>query len=236
MTLPDDDLLQVQAETLFVHDPAGRIVAENEPVPRPCARFFFARTRTGNLWRVRHDVPGEIARQLDTLAASEPVNDTLEAPPVRLEAMREALRVDDTPPEMEFGPAFRFPGEIPEPDGITRVTRANLEILRPMVPDFGDLEREFERGEPSLVKLVDGTPVATAFSSHLGERAAEVGVWTMEEHQGRGYATALVAAWARAARESGLIPLYSTEWENLASRGVARKLGLVMYASDLMVF
>jgi hypothetical protein len=43
----------------------------------------------------------------------------------------------------------------------------------------------------------------------------------------------VVAAWARAIRESGGEPLYSTSWDNKASRGVARKLGLLLYGEDL---
>ncbi|MDQ3856704.1 MAG: GNAT family N-acetyltransferase, partial [Chloroflexota bacterium] len=32
---------------------------------------------------------------------------------------------------------------------------------------------------------------------------------------------------------TGKVPLYSTSWDNSASQAVARKLGLVQYATDL---
>jgi hypothetical protein len=34
-------------------------------------------------------------------------------------------------------------------------------------------------------------------------------------------------------RRENRIPLYSTSWDNAASRGVARRLGLVLYGADL---
>ena len=43
---------------------------------------------------------------------------------------------------------------------------------------------------------------------------------------------AVVAAWARAVREIGAEPLYSTSWDNTPSRSVARKLNLIPYAAD----
>jgi predicted GNAT family acetyltransferase len=58
-------------------------------------------------------------------------------------------------------------------------------------------------------------------------------VETLEGYRGRGYAPMVVAAWARAVRETGRIPLYSTSRNNRASEAVARKLGLVQYGSDL---
>jgi hypothetical protein len=42
----------------------------------------------------------------------------------------------------------------------------------------------------------------------------------------------VTAAWAAAIRASGRTPLYGTSWTNTASLEVARKLGLVVFASD----
>ena len=41
------------------------------------------------------------------------------------------------------------------------------------------------------------------------------------------------AAWAQAVRTQGGIPLYSTSWDNRASRAVAHNLGLSLYGEDL---
>jgi predicted GNAT family acetyltransferase len=64
---------------------------------------------------------------------------------------------------------------------------------------------------------------------------AEAGVETIERFRGRGYGTTSVVAWAAAIRREGRVPLYSTEWENKASRALASSLGLVCYGEDLHI-
>lgn len=41
--------------------------------------------------------------------------------------------------------------------------------------------------------------------------------------------------WAIAAQTAGLVPLYSTSWDNHASLALASKLGLRQYAEDIRV-
>jgi RimJ/RimL family protein N-acetyltransferase len=70
------------------------------------------------------------------------------------------------------------------------------------------------------------------FCARITALAAEAGVETVEAFRGQGYASIAVAGWADAVRRRGLIPLYSTSWENVASQGVARKLGMIHYGDD----
>jgi RimJ/RimL family protein N-acetyltransferase len=227
------ELLEIQAEVLFTQDHRGRIVSSKEPGGNPAPRFFLGRTKEGNLWRVRHDVSEGTARDLESLAAAEPVRDDQGEPPERLAELLAVLGNDGEARVDFHGPAYRFPDALPEPANVTRVTRANLHLLHRIVPDLEELEREFERGQPSMAVIVDGAAVAECYSSCSSDRAAEVGVVTLEDYRGRGYAYEVVAAWALAVREAGRIPLYSTTWDNLASQAVARKLGLVQYATEL---
>ncbi|MDP9374870.1 MAG: GNAT family N-acetyltransferase [Chloroflexota bacterium] len=62
---------------------------------------------------------------------------------------------------------------------------------------------------------------------------SEAGVETLAAFRGRGYATRAVTGWVVAVREQGRIPLYSASWDNLALRGAARRLELLLYGVDL---
>lgn len=80
--------------------------------------------------------------------------------------------------------------------------------------------------------MKDGYAVSVCFCARRSEVAAEAGVETAKTFRGLGYGPRVTAAWAMAIRSMGLIPLYSTSWSNKASLAVARKLGLVAFASD----
>jgi len=236
MTIPvlsDLELLEMQIEALFTHDDHGRVVTVNEPDGGPAPRFFFGRTREGKLWRVRHDLPGDMAQRLESLATRDRVHGDLEAPPRNLDAMLAVLAKDGEARVGHAGPAYRFPDHLPAPTGVTRITVANAHLLRRMPAYLDDVKRGLDAYEPRLAVIEDGVAVAICNSARLTNRVAEAGVETLEGYRGRGYATAVVATWALAVRETGRIPLYSTSWDNLASRAVARKLGLVQYGTDL---
>jgi hypothetical protein len=63
--LSDRQLIEIQTNTLFTHDNAGRIVAVNEPDGAAAPRFFLGRTVEGNVWRFRHDLPEHLIQQLN---------------------------------------------------------------------------------------------------------------------------------------------------------------------------
>lgn len=228
----DLERMTLQIDALFTHDAAGRIVAVNEPDGDPAPAFFLGRTRQGNLWRIRYDLPAETARRLMELAASEPVDDDLRAEPRNLAAMMAALRQAHIDPVMHAGPAYFVPDELPTVAGVIAITRDNIHLLRRMTPYLEDIRPE---REPCLAMIVDGAAVSLCFSSRLTARVAEAGLETDADYRGHGYAGAVVAAWARAVRASGRMPLYSTSWDNQASRAVARKLGLIQYGTDISI-
>jgi len=85
---------------------------------------------------------------------------------------------------------------------------------------------------PVSAAVVNGSAASICYCARLSPLGAEAGVETLEAMRGRGSATAAVAAWATAVRRRGLLPLYSTAWENVASRRVAEKAGAVCYGED----
>jgi GNAT acetyltransferase len=234
MEMSDLQLLDLQVGALFTQDSAGRIVATNEPDGGLAPRFFLGRARMGNLWRLRYDLPEVTAHRLNELAAAEPVVDDLRAEPTRMGSFLETLAADQEVRHVWSGPAFRFPDTLPAKTvAVTPITRATLHLLRQMNWDQAALARDFEQWEPMFAVVEDDVAVSLCFSSRLTEHAAEAGVETLAAYRGRSYAPALVTNWAHAVRISGRVPLYSTSWDNLASRAVARKLGLVQYGVDL---
>jgi len=233
MTISNVDLLRLRLDALFTHDGRGRMVRVNEPDGGRAPRFFLGRTRDGHLWRCRDDVAAATVHRLERLAAEEPVGDDLTAEPRGLGAMLEVLRGDGETPSLTGGPAFRFPDLLPPPAPVERISAGNVRLLGAFGWDPDAFGRELPDRWPVIAAVDGGAAVSVCYSARLSDHAAEAGVETRAAFRGRGFASTVVAEWARALRQSGRIPLYSTWWENAGSRAVARKLGLVHYATDL---
>ena len=101
-------------------------------------------------------------------------------------------------------------------------------FLRDWIPDA-------RIGQPLFALIVDEHAVSVCCTVRRTTEAHEAGVETVPAFRGHGYAAQVVTAWARAVRERGQVPLYSTSWQNEASRAVARKLGLIQFGNDLHI-
>jgi hypothetical protein len=235
--VPGSDLawLALQLDVLFESDAAGRLLRSRSPGSEgePPPRFFLGRTRHGHLWRFGAGVPAARVRELARLAALERQDRPLEEPPERFEAIRARLALDAPVERVFHGPAFRFPahaaGGGADP-GVVLLTPDRVDLLRGELPA---LAATLAARQPCAAVLEGGRAVSACYVAARSERAAEAGVDTLPGFRGRGYGPRAVAAWARAAAAAGLLPLYSTEWTNRASRAVAARLGLILYGVDL---
>jgi RimJ/RimL family protein N-acetyltransferase len=225
--------MEIQADTLFTYDSRGRMCRTREPNGRPAPAFFLGRTREGNVWRVRHNLLDSVKEGLELLASGEPVSDDLRTGPRNLARYVSVLRQSDIDDHFSAGPAYRFPEDIPPATKTTRLTSENVHLIEQMGPGWTGFGSELSERNPCWAVVQNGKAVSVCFSARLGAVAAEAGVETLEPYRGRGFAVAVVSAWARSVRDRGLIPLYSTAWNNHASQAVARKLRLIQFGTDL---
>ena len=232
MSFTHPALMELHVEALYRHTPGGRLVETREAEPEPAPRFFLGRTTSGHLWRFRNDLPAPLARSLDIVAAAEPVLPDLPREPTCFSRVRNLLQEHAEIRQTWLGPAYSFPEDVPSPPGVLRITDESCRLLG---EEYAWLQTDRAAYEPVLAARVGERIVSIAFSSRVSGRAAEAGVDTLPAFRGQGYASRVVAAWAIAVREMGRVPLYSTSWGNLASRGVARRLGLRLYGVDLSV-
>jgi RimJ/RimL family protein N-acetyltransferase len=230
--LSDRELMEVQVRALFTHDARSRLLRVNEPDGGPAPRLFIGRTRAGNLWRFRADLPLPLVHELSALCDDEPVDGELRRAPRNVESYVRILETHAPVRRVEAGPAYRFT-EYPEPSRpLIAITEQNAELLR---GGLEDLLAGVPAEQPFLAVVEDGRAVSVCRSVRITPEAHEAGVETLPEFRRKGYATEVVAGWARAVRAAGAIPLYSTSWENIASQAVAAKLHLVPYGADFHV-
>ena len=226
------ELMAMHIDALFTHDARGRLVRVNEPNGKPAPRFFLGRTPDGNMWRVRHDLGADVVRELEEACRGERADDALLRPPYGSTVYEEILARDAPLERVEAGPAFAFPEALDAAPEAVLVTKENVNILEPfMTPWLGDVGL----CDPFLAILHEGQAVSVCGSVRITDRGYEAGVDTHPEFRGRGFAPRVVSAWARAVRAIDRIPLYSTSWNNTASRAVAAKLGLMRFGTDIHI-
>lgn len=230
--ISDHELMVIHADTGFTYDARGRMLLSNEPYApdrRPAPRLFLGRTGGGNVLRFGATASDTLVQRLTEIIDRLPAPRDLERRPAELAELGEALTPEAPLTAESGGPTYRFPNSLSPSNDAVLLTDASRAVLRETFPWLCD---ELLDWQPCFAFVRDGAAVSVCFSSRIGREAAAAGVETLPEFRGHGYATAVTSAWATAIRESGRIPLYSTSWENHASQGVARRLGLIMFGAD----
>ena len=140
--------------------------------------------------------------------------------------LRNAVQADAPVTHTWHGPAYRFDEPaLPPHSEVVKIDDPEL-----FDGEFADFRADLDQHRPFFGVVRDGMVVAGGFSARLTDHEAEAGVNTHSGHRRQGHGMAVVNAWRLAIEGSGRLPLYSTSYDNAASRGIARRLGLSQYA------
>ena len=232
---PQDDerrLLLQHVDVLFETDGRDRLIGLNEPGDDPPPRVFLARGRRGHELRCSTDVPEPTAARCHEIASRLPPWDGEPSVRSAFDPLRDVLEPDAQRDPESIGPAFRF-GERVEVTGGADATIIDERSAHLLERYFPYTRTVLAARSPVAGVIIDGWVVAACFSARKTQTASEAGVATEQPYRGRGLAPLVVSVWRDAVERSGRQPLYSTEWDNAASRAVARKLRLVSYAETL---
>ena len=222
----------IHANTCFVHDADGRIVTANDWLHSPAPRLWIGRTTSGTIWRVRADVPATVAGEVGRLCRHESVRTDLQSQPDYCRHY-EALFADTEPQvQTNAGPTYSF-SEASEVSGSAlRIDSRDADLLQDelaaWVPDI-------PYQQPFVVSVVGGRAVSVCASVRISPQADEAGVETLPDWRRKGYAAGAVATWAGLVMASGKLALYSTSWNNTASRSLAGRLGLTQFGAEYCI-
>ena len=230
------ELMHLHLEALYLHDAQGRMRGLNRRSGGAAPRLHLGRTGAGSVLRFRSDVDADLAAELthiwETSMRGADAVSTLERPACA-DALVRALAACGRVERIWAGPAYAAHGELPALGGETvAIDAAHADLLR------GSLEAwlpDVPYEQPFLASIEQGRARAVCASVRSTGAAHEAGVETVPDARRRGHASRAVAAWIDAVRARGIVPLYSTSWDNVASRTVAARLGLRQFGVDFHV-
>lgn len=220
----ENELIKIQASTLYVLSEENRMLRINEPSQASSPAIFIGQTREARTAYFRYDIPQFIIDEIKlTIFDSLNIIDLCRI-------VEKYKKVKD----IWIGPAYSFqPSEINTLDNmVTVINESNKHLLR---KHFGNLINQLGVRSPIVACIMNGEVVSVCCCSRKSNRAAEASLLTIENFRGKGLAQKVVSRWSKEIIEEGLIPLYSTSWDNLNSQRVAQKLGLLKFGMDFSI-
>ncbi|MEM8858355.1 MAG: GNAT family N-acetyltransferase [Chloroflexota bacterium] len=230
------ELLDIQRSALFIEDANQKLRYIREPgydesELYPAPRFFMSRTASRNAWSFRYDVPHDICEVIERLCLNEPIVTDFCTPYRHMNDIREILS-GHTPISDEWrGPAYWIPEQTDLSEHAVLITESNAHFLETYFP-WKITSRANFKTSPLVATIINDVAVSICYCARITKFAAEAGVETVKDFRGEGRAGQAVAKWAEIVRRKGIMPLYSTSWENVASQRVANKLKLTLYGEN----
>lgn len=129
----DLELMNIHVRALYTHATKTRLMFVNEPDNKTisAARLFLGRTREGNVWRFRSELPDGLCEQLNELCVNEPpLSEDFRSPPLHLESYLSLLEPHAPGSTASNGLAYQFTQiEVPSMP-VVYVTEETSEVLR----------------------------------------------------------------------------------------------------------
>lgn len=139
---------------------------------------------------------------------------------------------------------FRFYGDwhyiLEEPISISEVNIDGLEIrllqaddIAPLMASSHEEVDSWFSNAVTACAMKSGQVLAMAHLTSVSARYGNIGVYTNAQWRKRGLSTAVSSMVARRIQDMGLIPVWSTGEDNIASQRVAQKLGMTEYGKRM---
>ena len=226
----DLELMKVHSATLFLLDSELQMLRVNDWTRREAPLLWVGLTREGLIWRYRTDVPSASREVIDPLVVKEKTADE-DGVPEHHEVYASVLGSR----KLHSGPTYYLPRAassklVGEATSISPKNSALLERgeLADWIPDI-------PHQQPMFASVVGDAAFAVCASVRITDAAHEVGVETANASRKAGHGSRVVEAWAQALLSKGIIPLYSTTWDNLASQALAARVGFQRYGWEFSV-
>lgn len=210
--------------------------SENDPCRTEAPLLWLGGCNSANLWSINAIVGDTSASHLDSLLQSEPPLVDVDHLPKHIDRYLKLLSEDGTTPVCRMGLTYELPSCLAvesdvqlvasdSEDGLRLEAALTLHGMPDQLMQLGFLDVS-DLWRPWCAVVVGDEVASLAFAARLSNDGADIGVVTVPEFRGRGYAAAVTAGWTRLTALGSRRLFYSTDKTNLSSQRVASRLGL----------
>jgi hypothetical protein len=218
--VPQNKLLEMHIEALFILNSQSKLVAINEPwdKTKTAPRLYLGKTFDGSIiYKFRYDIPLEIIKKLEKYLLKEIL-------------LNEDNKINHTDEYLKILVSKNYFEEICYfyngaidliKNNCIKITNENIKNFK--LNGFEWLNEEIIYCQPCYGIIEKNKIISICRSVRITERAHEAGIETLKEYRGKGLAMIALINWANNIQNDGYIPLYSTSKENKSSQRVAEK-------------